>query len=95
MKRITIADDVEIELIGGMKMQNDKAKFLFGDIVVVENYFIGVVVKTWQGLNNGKYHYEVYVRSYNAIVEYDEKDIERYRVRHKELSEEEKDWQNE
>jgi hypothetical protein len=78
-----------------MKMQNDKAKFLFGDIVVVENYFIGVVVKTWQGLNNGKYRYDVYVRSYNAIVEFDEKDIERYRVRHKELSEEEKDWQNE
>lgn len=75
-------------------MQNDKAKFLFGDIVVVENYFIGVVVKTWESLNR-EYRYEVYVRSYNAIVEYNEKDIERYRVRHKELSEEEKDWQNE
>lgn len=77
-------------------MQNDKAKFLFGDIVVVENYFIGVIVKTWESLNSNRgYRYEVYVRSYNAIVEYDEKDIERYRVRHKELSEEEKDWQNE
>ena len=74
-------------------MQKNKAKFLFGDIVVVENYFIGVIVKTWESLNRG-YHYEVYVRSYNAIVEYDEKDIERYRVRHKELNEEEKDWQN-
>lgn len=69
-----------------------KAKFLFGDIVVVEGYFIGVVVKTWQQMN-GKYRYEVYVRSYNSIVEYDENDVERYRVRHKELSEEEMEWQ--
>jgi hypothetical protein len=54
---------------------------------------IGVIVKTWESPRRG-YYYEVYVRTYNHIVGYDEKDIERYRVRHKELSEEEKDWQN-
>lgn len=62
-------------------------KFLFGDIVVVENYLIGVIVKSWTSSMRGNY-YEVYVRNYNAIKEYDEKDIERYKVRHKELNEE-------
>jgi hypothetical protein len=63
-------------------------KFLFGDIVVVEESLIGVVVKSWQSTLTGN-HYEVYVRSYNDIKEYDEWDIERYKVRHKELTEEE------
>lgn len=72
------------------------SKFLFGDIVVVENYLIGVIVKSWHSSMRG-YYYEVYVRDYNRIKEYDEKDIERYRVRHKELNEEEmyyqyRDW---
>ena len=72
-------------------------KFLFGDIVVVEDYLIGVVVKSWQSkiycviTDN---HYEVYVRNYNAIKEYNEKDIERYKVRHKELTDEESYYQN-
>ena len=38
--------------------------------------------------------YEVYVRNYNAIMEYDECKIERYRVRHKELNDEEMIYQN-
>lgn len=63
-------------------------KFLFGDIVVVEKRLIGVIVKSWQLMKRGNY-YEVYVRNFNRIVEYDEKDIARYRVRHKELNEEE------
>lgn len=67
-------------------------KFLFGDIVVVEKYLIGVIVKSWQSNKRGNY-YEVYVRNYNRMVEYDEKDIERYRVRHKELNEEEMHYQ--
>jgi len=76
-----------------------RAKFLFGDIVVVEGENIGVIVKSWgPTIRAGKvvrgYHYEVYVRIYNAIKEYDEEDIERYRVRHKYLSEEELEWQN-
>lgn len=68
-------------------------KFLFGDIVVVEDNLIGVIVKSWQSINHGKY-YEVYVRNYNAIKEYDEQEIERYKVRHKELNEEEMYYQN-
>lgn len=68
-------------------------KFLFGDIVVVEDYLIGVIVKSWHSSVRG-YYYEVYVRNYNKIKEYDEKDIERYRVRHKELNEEEMYYQN-
>lgn len=71
---------------------NKKAKFLFGDIVVVRRSLIGVIVKTWESFKRG-YYYEVYVRNYNKILEYDEKDIERYRVRHKELDEEEMSWQ--
>ena len=69
-----------------------KTKFLFGDIVVVDEMFIGVVVKTWEDKEG--YYYEVYVRSYNTIKEYREEQIERYRVRHKELDEEELGWQN-
>lgn len=68
-------------------------KFLFGDIVVVEDYLIGVIVKSWTSSMRGNY-YEVYVRNYNRIKEYDEKDIVRYKVRHKELNEEEMYYQN-
>lgn len=69
-----------------------KVLFLFGDIVVVENMLIGVVVKTWEDKHG--FYYEVYVRSLNAIKEYREEEIERYRVRHKELDAEEVYWQN-
>lgn len=69
-----------------------KALFLFGDIVVVENMLIGVVVKTWEDKHG--FYYEVYVRSLNTIKEYREEDVERYRVRHKELDSEEVYWQN-
>ena len=71
---------------------NRKALFLFGDIVVVENMLIGVVVKTWEDKHG--FYYEVYVRSLNAIKEYREENVERYRVRHKELDSEEVYWQN-
>ncbi len=67
------------------------AKYLFGDIVVVDEYQIGVIVKTWE--NNKGYYYEVYVRGYNCIKEYEEEKVERYRVRHKYLSDEEYGWQ--
>lgn len=75
----------------------NQAKFLFGDIVVVDTDQIGVVVKTWQQYTqeSGTTHsYDVYVRSYNCVSEYKESDIERYRVRHKYLDEEELVWQN-
>nr|DAP10291.1 MAG TPA: hypothetical protein [Caudoviricetes sp.] len=70
----------------------NKPKFLFGDIVVVNKSDIGVICKTWQKSDN-KYQYEVYVRLANTIVTFDEGDIERYRVRHKYLSEEEMEYQ--
>ena len=68
-------------------------KFLFGDIVVVNKKQIGVVVKTWEKLNLNTYEYEVYNRMTNCIESYLEKEIERYRVRHKYLNEEEMDYQ--
>ena len=67
---------------------NNKAKFLFGDIVVVDKSSIGVIVKTWER-SDRTFYYEVYVRLANCIITYDENDIERYRIRHKYLSEEE------
>lgn len=68
-------------------------KYCFGDIVVVEEVLIGVVVKTWIR-NNEKIIYEVYVRNLNGIKEYEEDEIQRYMVRHKELNEEEIEYQN-
>lgn len=69
-------------------------KFVFGDIVVVDENLIGVVVKSWGVSNKGRepYH-EVYVRSLNTIKEYDNSEMERYLVRHKELDEAEQDYQ--
>lgn len=64
-----------------------RAKYLFGDIVVVNNLLIGVVVKTWEDRKG--FYYEVYVRMNNEIVSYREEEISRYRVRHKYLNEEE------
>lgn len=74
-----------------MIYRNKKALYLFGDIVVVEESLIGVIVKTWEDRKG--YYYEVYVRSWNCIKEYREEEIERYRVRHKELNEEELEYQ--
>ena len=66
-------------------------KFTFGDIVVVDEIEIGVIVKTWIHLTDTKkeYNYDVYVRDYNGIKNYKEEEIQRYMVRHKYLSEEE------
>lgn len=69
-------------------------QFCFGDIVVVEENLIGVICKSWVR-NNKELYYDVYVRDYSCIKEYDEKDIQRYMVRHKELSEEEMEYQKE
>lgn len=66
--------------------------FTFGDIVIVENELIGVVVKSWCKSNRTVEH-EVYVRDYNGIKLYNENEMQRYMVRHKYLSEEEKEYQ--
>lgn len=71
-------------------------ELLFGDIVVVEENLIGVIVKCWVSnlLTNPTKKYEVYVREYNRIKEYEWKDVKRYKVRHKYLNEEELQYQN-
>jgi hypothetical protein len=69
----------------------NKPKFLFGDIVVVNGTQIGVILKTW---SNKIFEYEIYNRMTNRIEEYVECDVERYRVRHKYLNEEELEYQN-
>lgn len=63
-------------------------KFCFGDIVVIEDNLIGVVVKDLCSLDNEISH-EVYVRYFNEIRTYKEYQMERYMVRHKYLSDEE------
>lgn len=69
-------------------------KLVFGDIVVVDDNQIGVVVKCWGIDNRGNGpKVEVYVRSYNAIREYLTQDVERYMVRHKYLTTEEQEYQ--
>lgn len=71
-------------------------KLCFGDIVVVDKIQIGVVVKCWgRSLMGNPPSYDVYVRSYNAIVNYTEDEVERYMVRHKYLNEEEIEYQKE
>ena len=65
-------------------------KFTFGDIVVVDGIEIGVIVKCWTGTTK---NYDVYVRNYNGIKNYQENEIQRYMVRHKYLSEEEFEYQ--
>lgn len=71
-------------------------KFLFADQVIVDENLVGVIVKSWERMESTKvlYTYDVYVRNYNSIRPYKEEDMERYRVRHKELEGEELDYQN-
>ena len=74
-------------------------KYVFGDIVVVEENLIGVILKSWimqlkvRDSTREKINYEVYVRDYNSIKEYPESKVERYLVRHKYLDEEELEYQ--
>lgn len=68
-------------------------KFCFGDIVVVDENQIGVIVKCWCSNTLGN-TYDVYVRSYNGIKDYPENAIHRYMVRHKYLNDEEMEYQH-
>ena len=70
-------------------------KFCFGDIVVIDEDQIGVIVKEWNDIQNNNINYDVYVRSYNGILNYKENQIERYMIRHKYLNDEEKEYQEE
>lgn len=76
------------------RRKKQQAKYLFGDIVVIDKYLIGIILKTWKSLTTGRFNYEVYVRNFNSIKDYTESNVKRYQVRHKELSEEELEWQN-
>lgn len=71
----------------------EKTKFQFSNVVVVNSDQIGVIVKTWKNSPTRKpgYHYEVYVRSENRILDYDESEIKHY-IFNKELSEDEREW---
>lgn len=70
-------------------MKPNKPQFQFGNIVVVEEDQIGVIVKTWGGgIRDDKYNYDVYVRNYNGIRNYSESDIDHF-VYSKTLSEDE------
>ena len=69
-------------------------KFCFGDIVVVEDGLIGVVVKSWCGSNNKEPNHDVYVRMVDGIKNYPESEMQRYMVRHKFLDEQEIEWNN-
>lgn len=66
---------------------NPIPKFQFSNVVIVEGNLVGCIVKTWGPSCGRETHYEVYVRSYNSIYEYDEKDIKHF-VYDKELEEE-------
>lgn len=69
-------------------------KFCFGDIVVVDDGMIGVVVKSWcKSLQGKEDSHDVYVRMYNGIKTYPESEMQRYMVRHKYLFEEEEEYQ--
>ena len=70
-------------------------KYCFGDIVVVEGNWIGVIVKSWcRSLKGAEPNYDVYVRMRNEIVNYPESQIQRYMVRHKYLDDQEMYWQS-
>ena len=67
-------------------------KFQFGNVVVVDDDQIGVIVKSWLTLkpwNGDAYNsYDIYVRSYNNINEYAESNIKHF-VYSKHLAEDE------
>jgi hypothetical protein len=68
-------------------------KFLFGDIVVINEYDIGVVVKCWQNTKDNSETYDVYNRMTSSIETCPSVSLERYKVRHKYLSDEEIEYQ--
>jgi len=66
-------------------------KFCFGDIVVVNGNEVGVVVKSWEGMNC-EHNYDVYCRMSETIENFKESEMERYMVRHKFLDRQELSW---
>ena len=56
-------------------MNKSIPKFQFSNVVVVRKNLVGVIVKTWGASKNRGIHYEIYVRSWNRIEEFDEEEI--------------------
>jgi len=59
-------------------MNKNTPKFQFSNVVVVRKNLIGVIVKTWGASKNRGVHYDVYVRSWNRIEEFDEEEIKHF-----------------
>ena len=64
--------------------------FQFGNIVVVDDGQIGVIVKTWKNISDS-FFYAVYVRNYNNVRQFSEEEIHHY-VYSKSLHEDEHDF---
>lgn len=56
-------------------MNKTMPKFQFSNVVVVRKNLVGVIVKTWGASKVRGIHYDVYVRSWNRIEEFDEDEI--------------------
>lgn len=63
--------------------------FQFGNVVVIDNDQIGLIVKSWADNTH-----DVYVRSYNRIQTYDAKYIQHF-IYSKELSDDEREFYEE
>lgn len=57
-------------IIEPIKRKEETMKFKFGDLVTVENNLPGVIVKAYKDSS-----YDVYVKKFESIVEYEEEDI--------------------
>lgn len=56
-------------------MNKNTPKYQFSNVVVVKKNLVGVILKTWGASKNRGIHYEVYVRSWNSIEEFNEDEI--------------------
>lgn len=68
----------------------DSPKYQFGNVVVTEGGQLGVICKTWMCSQSRPHHYDVYIRSLDALREYDEDTLRHY-VFSKELADDELD----
>lgn len=59
---------------------------------MIENGLVGIVVKSWES-SRGGFNYDVYVRSFNGIKNYQENEM-RHFVYDKELSDEDLGFYN-
>jgi len=56
-------------------MNKSTPKFQFSNVVIVKDNLVGCIVKTWGASKTRGVHYEVYVRLWNRIEEFDEDEI--------------------